>query len=118
MARHLLSAYRLAIIVVALAVALMLLPRGDAHKGGACLIRAGRLESGNDRLARININLLFTLVFGLGAPWPGLVRADAGARSHGADRDGREHPDPRFVIIVSAGIGSIAGAFLPRSSSA
>jgi len=60
----------------------------------------------------INIKLLYTLVFGLGAALAGARRADAGADPHGADRDGREHPDPRLCRHRDRGIGSIRGAFV------
>src|SRR5882672_4803474 len=82
-------AYRLAIIVVALAVALMLYIVVMRTRIGM-LIRAGASNREMIGALGINIKLLYTLVFGMGENI--LILA--------------------FVIIVIGGIGSIRGAFL------
>ena len=88
-------AYRLAIIVVALSVALLLYIVVMRTRLGM-LIRAGASNREMIGALGINIKLLYTLVFGLGAALAGLAGHDAGADPHRPDRHGREHPDSRL----------------------
>jgi branched-chain amino acid transport system permease protein len=97
-------AYRIAIIVVALAVALFLYLVVMRTRLGM-LIRAGASNREMVGALGINIKLLYTLVFGIGAALAGLaglMQAPILTVSIG----GREHPDPGFVVIIG-GIGSI-----------
>ena len=87
--------YRIAIIVTALAVALFLYWLVMRTRLGM-LIRAGASNREMAGALGVNIKLLYTLVFGLGAALAGARRPDAGADPHRADRHGREHPDPRL----------------------
>ena len=88
-------AYRLSIIVVALAVAAAALSRRDAHPHRHADPRR-RLEPRNDRRARHQHQAAVHAGVRArrGARRP--RRADAGADPHRADRHGREHPDPRL----------------------
>ena len=88
-------AYRLSIIVVALAVAALLYVVVMRTRIGM-LIRAGASNREMIGALGINIKLLFTLVFGLGRRARRPRRADAGADPDRADRHGREHPDSRL----------------------
>ena len=87
--------YRLVIILATLAVALLLYILVMRTRIGM-LIRAGASNREMVGALGINIKLLYTLVFGLGAAlagFAGMMQAPLGLR---ADRHGREHPDPRF----------------------
>ena len=85
-------AYRLSIIVVALAVAVFLYALVMRTRIGM-LIRAGASDREMVGALGVNIKLLSTLIFGIGAALAGLAGSDAGADPHRADRHGREHPD-------------------------
>src|ERR1700724_1126646 len=98
-------AYRLAIIAVALAVALMLYVVVMRTRIGM-LIRAGASNREMIGALGINIKLLYTLVFGLGAA---LMQAPIVAVQIGM---GENILILAFVVIVIGGIGSIRGAFL------
>ena len=87
--------YRLAIIVVALAVALLLYMLVMRTRLGM-LIRAGASNREMVGALGVNIKLLYTLVFGARRRARRARRPDAGADPHRADRHGREHPDPRL----------------------
>ena len=85
--------YRLVIILATLAVALLLYFLVMRTRIGM-LIRAGASNREMVGALGINIKLLYTLVFGLGAAlagFAGMMQAPSGLR---ADRHGREHPDP------------------------
>ncbi len=97
-------AYRLAIIAVALAVALMLYIVVMRTRIGM-LIRAGASLG-------INIKLLYTLVFGLGAALAGLAGLMQAPILTVQIGMGENILILAFVIIVIGGIGSIRGAFL------
>ena len=88
-------AYRLSIIVVALAVAALLYIVVMRTRIGM-LIRAGASNREMIGALGINIKLLFTLVFGSRGRACRPRRADAGADPHGADRHGREHSHSRL----------------------
>src|SRR6516165_7057816 len=86
--------YRIAIILTALLVALFLYVLVMRTRLGM-LIRAGASNREMTGALGVNINLLYTLVFGLGAALAGL----AGLMQ-------------AFVVIIIGGIGSIRGAFI------
>jgi branched-chain amino acid transport system permease protein len=104
-------AYRLSIIVVALAVAALLYLVVMRTRIGM-LIRAGASNPRNDRALGINIKLLFTLVFGLGAALAGLAGLMQAPILTVQIGMGENILILAFVIIVIGGIGSIRGAFL------
>src|SRR6201990_3530919 len=102
-------AYRLAIILVALAVALMLYLVVMRTRVGM-LIRAGASNREMIGALGINIKLLYPLVFGLGsalAGLAGLMQAPILTVQIGM---GENILILAFVIIVIGGIGSIRGA--------
>jgi len=107
-------AYRLAIILVALAVALLLY-LGVMRTRVGMLIRAGASNREMIGALGINIKLLYTLVFGLGAALAGLagfagvMQAPILTVQIGM---GENILILAFVVIIIGGIGSIRGAFL------
>src|SRR5229473_668381 len=104
-------AYRLAIILVALAVALMLYIVVMRTRLGM-LIRAGASNREMIGALGINIKLLYTLVFGLGAALAGLAGMMQAPILTVQIGMGENILILAFVIIVIGGIGSIRGAFL------
>jgi branched-chain amino acid transport system permease protein len=104
-------AYRLAIIVVALAIALMLYVVVMRTRVGM-LIRAGASNREMIGALGINIKLLYTLVFGLGAALAGLAGMMQAPILTVQIGMGENILILAFVIIVIGGIGSIRGAFL------
>src|SRR5215468_10923173 len=104
-------AYRLAIIVAALAVALTLYIVVMRTRVGM-LIRAGASNREMVGALGINIQLLYTLVFGLGAAlagFAGLMQAPILTVQIGM---GENILIVAFVVIVIGGIGSVRGAFI------
>src|SRR6478609_1195604 len=104
-------AYRLAIIVVALLVALLLY-LGVMRTRVGMLIRAGASNREMIGALGINIKLLYTLVFGLGAALAGLAGLMQAPILTVQIGMGENILILAFVIIVIGGIGSIRGAFL------
>src|SRR6201994_3048247 len=104
-------AYRLAIIVVALAVAAMLYLVVMRTRIGM-LIRAGASNREMIGALGINIKLLYTLVFGLGAALAGLAGLMQAPILTVQIGMGENILILAFVIIVIGGIGSIRGAFV------
>ena len=104
-------AYRLSIIVVALAVAALLYLVVMRTRIGM-LIRAGASNREMIGALGINIKLLFTLVFGLGAALAGLAGLMQAPILTVQIGMGENILILAFVIIVIGGIGSIRGAFL------
>ena len=104
-------AYRLSIIVVALAVAALLYFVVMRTRIGM-LIRAGASNREMIGALGINIKLLFTLVFGLGAALAGLAGLMQAPILTVQIGMGENILILAFVIIVIGGIGSIRGAFL------
>jgi len=103
--------YRIAIIVVALAVALFLYLVVMRTRAGM-LIRAGASNREMVGALGINIQLLYTLVFGIGAALAGLaglMQAPILTVSIGM---GENILILAFVVIIIGGIGSIRGAFI------
>jgi branched-chain amino acid transport system permease protein len=105
------SAYRLAIIVVTLAVAAFLYVLVMRTRIGM-LIRAGASNREMIGALGINIKLLFTLVFGLGAALAGLAGLMQAPILTVQIGMGENILILAFVIIVIGGIGSIRGAFV------
>ena len=103
--------YRIAIIVTALAVALFLYVLVMRTRIGM-LIRAGATNREMTGALGVNINLLYTLVFGLGAALAalaGLMQAPIQTVQIGM---GENILILAFVVIIIGGIGSIRGAFV------
>jgi branched-chain amino acid transport system permease protein len=104
-------AYRLAIVVTGLLVAAGLYALITRTRLGM-LIRAG---AGNREMVGalgINIKLLFTLVFGLGAVLAGFAGMMAGPILSVEIGMGEPILILAFVVIVIGGIGSVRGAFI------
>jgi branched-chain amino acid transport system permease protein len=104
-------AYRLAIIVVGLFVAALLAWLVASTRLGM-LIRAGASNRRMIAALGVNIELLFTLVFGLGAVFAGLAGLMAAPIASVKIGMGDDILILALVIIVIGGIGSIKGAFV------
>jgi branched-chain amino acid transport system permease protein len=104
-------AYRLAIIVVALAAALLLY-LGVMRTRIGMLIRAGASNREMIGALGINIKLLYILVFGLGAALAGLAGLMEAPILTVQIGMGENILILAFVVIVIGGIGSIRGAFV------
>lgn len=105
------STYRLAIIVVSLVVALFLYVMVMRTRIGM-LIRAGATNREMVGALGININLLYTLVFGLGAALAGLAGLMQAPILTVQIGMGENILILAFVVIIIGGIGSIRGAFI------
>jgi branched-chain amino acid transport system permease protein len=104
-------AYRLAIILVGLVVAALLyLVVGRTRLG--MLIRAGASDRVMVGALGINVRILYTLVFGLGAMLAALGGLMAGPIFTVESGMGESVLIRAFVVIVIGGIGSIRGAFI------
>ena len=104
-------AFRLVIIVVTLAVALLLYVLVMRTRVGM-LIRAGASDREMVGALGINIKLLYTLVFALGAAlagFAGMMQAPLAFVQIGM---GENILILAFVVIIIGGIGSIRGAFV------
>ncbi|HEX9523106.1 MAG TPA: branched-chain amino acid ABC transporter permease [Reyranella sp.] len=104
-------AYRFAIIVAGAAVA-GLLAWLVARTRLGMLIRAGASNRRMIGALGVNIGLLFSLVFGLGAVFAGLAGLMAAPLSSVKIGMGDDILIVAFVVIVIGGIGSIKGAFV------
>jgi branched-chain amino acid transport system permease protein len=104
-------AYRFAIIVVGAVVAVLLAWLVARTRLGM-LIRAGASNRRMIGALGVNIELLFSLVFGLGAVFAGLAGLMAAPLSSVKIGMGDDILIVAFVIIVIGGIGSIKGAFV------
>src|SRR6266481_4819574 len=103
--------YRLVIILATLAVALLLYVLVMRTRIGM-LIRAGASNREMAGALGVNIKLLFTLVFGLGAAlagFAGMMQAPILTVQIGM---GENILIVAFVVIIIGGIGSIRGAFV------
>ncbi len=103
--------YRLAIIAVGLLVALLLWLLIGRTRGGM-LIRAGASNRTMLGALGINVSLLYTLVFALGAGLAALSGAMAGPIFNVESGMGDDFLILAFVVIVIGGVGSIRGAFV------
>ena len=104
-------AYRLAIIVTGVAVALLLYLCITRTRLGM-LIRASATNRNMVGALGVNVPLLYTLVFGLGAGLAGLAGAMAGPLYSVEVGMGEPILILSLVVIVIGGIGSIRGALL------
>ncbi|RMD65377.1 MAG: branched-chain amino acid ABC transporter permease [Alphaproteobacteria bacterium] len=102
-------AYRLAVLAVGLAVAVFLAWLVRRTRLGM-LIRAGATNREMVAALGVNIRLLYTLVFGLGAMLAGLAGVMAGPIYAVEVGMGEHILILTFVVIVIGGIGSIRGA--------
>src|SRR3984893_13903486 len=105
------SSYRLSIIVVPLAVAAFLYVLVMRTRIGM-LIRAGASNREMVGALGVNIKLLYTLVFGLGAARAGLAGLMQAPILTVQIGMGENILILAFVVIVIGGIGSIRGAFI------
>src|SRR5689334_1250685 len=105
------SAYKLSIIIVALAVAAFLYLLVMRTRIGM-LIRAGASNREMVGALGVNIKLLFTLVFGLGAALAGLAGLMQAPILTVQIGMGESILILAFVVTVIGGIGSIRGAFV------
>jgi branched-chain amino acid transport system permease protein len=103
--------YRIAIIVTALAVATLLYVVVMRTRLGM-LIRAGASNREMVGALGVNIKLLYTLVFGLGAALAGLAGLMQAPILTVQIGMGENILILAFVIIIIGGIGSIRGAFV------
>lgn len=103
--------YRLAIIAMGIAVALFLYFLISKTRLGM-RIRAGASNREMIAALGVNIRLLYTLVFGLGAALAGLAGAMAGPIFAVEAGMGESVLIITFVVIVIGGIGSVRGALL------
>ena len=104
-------AFRLTIIVVGIAVAFLLYLLVSHTKIGM-LIRAGASNRQMVSALGVNINLLYTIVFGLGAALAGLAGLMAAPIMTVEIGMGEGILMITFVVIVIGGVGSIRGAFV------
>ena len=104
-------AYRLAIIAVGLLVALALYLLVAQTRLGM-LIRAGNSDREMVRALGVDIGLIYTLVFGLGALLAGLAGVMAGPLFSVQVGMGEQVLILTFVVIIIGGIGSVRGAFI------
>jgi branched-chain amino acid transport system permease protein len=105
------STYRLSIILAALAVAALLYLVIMRTRIGM-LVRAGASNREMIGALGINIKLLYTLVFGIGAALAGLAGLMQAAILTAQIGMGENILIVAFVVIIIGGIGSIRGAFI------
>src|SRR5207248_9085945 len=103
--------YRIAIIVTALAAALFLYVLVMRTRLGM-LIRAGASNREMVGALGVNVNLLYTLVFGLGAALAGLAGLMQAPILTVQIGMGENILILAFVVIIIGGIGSIRGALV------
>jgi branched-chain amino acid transport system permease protein len=103
--------YRITIILTALVVALFLYILVMRTRLGM-LIRAGASNREMTGALGVNINLLYTLVFGLGAALAGLAGLMQAPILTVQIGMGENILILAFVVIIIGGIGSIRGAFI------
>ncbi|RVT90632.1 branched-chain amino acid ABC transporter permease [Rhodovarius crocodyli] len=101
--------YRLLIIAVGLAVAAGLYVLIQRTRVGM-LVRAGATHREMVRALGVDIRLLYTLVFGLGALLAGLAGIMAGPVFNVQIGMGEQILIQTFVVVVIGGIGSVRGA--------
>jgi branched-chain amino acid transport system permease protein len=104
-------AYRLAIIVVALGVAVFLYALVMRTRIGM-LIRAGASDREMVGALGVNIKLLSTLIFGIGAALAGLAGLMQAPILTAQIGMGENILIVTFVVIIIGGTGSIRGAFI------
>jgi len=104
-------AYRLMIIAVGLAVAVLLYFL-VAHTRLGMLVRAGASNREMARIMGVRVRLVFTLVFAIGAALCALAGALLGPLLAVQVGMGESVLILAFVVIVIGGIGSVRGAFV------
>ncbi|MFT8246222.1 branched-chain amino acid ABC transporter permease [Roseomonas sp. BN140053] len=104
-------AYRLAVIVTSSAVALLLWLFIARTRAGM-LIRAGATHGRMVRNLGVDIRLLYSLVFGLGAALAGLAGLMVGPLVTVEVGMGEQVLILALVIVVLGGIGSVRGTFI------
>ena len=104
-------AYRLAIIAVGIAVALLLY-LAVAHTRVGMLVRAGASNREMATAMGTNVRALFTVVFGIGAALCALAGAMLGPLLSVQAGMGESILILAFVVVVIGGIGSIRGALV------
>jgi branched-chain amino acid transport system permease protein len=102
--------YRIAIIVVGLAVAVGLYLL-ISHTRIGMLVRAGSTHREIVRALGVDVRLLSTLIFGLGALLAGLAGLMAGPLLAVQVGMGEQILILTFVVVIIGGVGSIRGAF-------
>lgn len=102
--------YRVAIMVVGLLVALGLYLLVNKTRIGM-LVRAGSTHREMVRALGVDIRLLYTVVFGLGALLAGLAGLMAGPLLAVQVGMGEQILILTFVVVVIGGLGSVRGAF-------
>lgn len=102
--------YRLVVIGVGLAVAVGLALLINRTRIGM-LVRAGATSREMVRALGVDIRLLYTVVFGLGALLAGLAGAMAGPILAVQVGMGEQILILAFVVVVIGGVGSVRGAF-------
>lgn len=103
--------YRLAIIAVGLLVAVGLYLLINRTRIGM-LVRAGSTDRDMVRALGVDIRMLYTIVFGLGALLAGLAGLMAGPILAVQVGMGEQILIMTFVVVVIGGVGSVKGAFL------
>jgi branched-chain amino acid transport system permease protein len=103
--------YRLAIIAVGLATAIGLYILIARTRLGM-LIRAGATNRDMVRALGVDIRLLYTILFGLGAMLAGLAGVMAGPILSVQVGMGEQVLILTFVVVVIGGVGSVRGAFV------
>jgi branched-chain amino acid transport system permease protein len=102
--------YRLMVIVLGLSVAAALFLLVHRTRIGM-LVRAGATHRQMVRALGVNVRLLYTAVFGLGALLAGLAGVIAGPITAVQVGMGEQILIPAFVVVVIGGLGSVRGAF-------
>jgi len=102
--------YRLLVIVVGLVVAAGLFAMIHWTRVGM-LVRAGATHRQMVRALGVDVSLLYTAVFGLGALLAGLAGVIAGPISSVQVGMGEQILIVAFVVVVIGGLGSVRGAF-------
>ncbi|MCA3644851.1 MAG: branched-chain amino acid ABC transporter permease [Methylobacterium sp.] len=102
--------YRLAIIVVGLVVAVALALFITRTRIGM-LVRAGATHRDMVRALGVDIRMLYTVIFGLGALLAGLAGVMAGPLLAVQVGMGEQILILTFVVVVIGGLGSVRGAF-------
>jgi len=103
--------YRLAIIAAGVAIGLLLYWTVN-HTRLGMLVRAGASNAPMVSALGVNIRLLFTIVFGVGAMLAGFAGAMVAPILSVEPGMGDNVLNLAFVVIVIGGIGSIRGAFI------
>jgi branched-chain amino acid transport system permease protein len=105
------SAYRLAMIAVGIAVALLLYGVVARTRVGMW-VRAGASNREMVQMMGVNVKRLFTAIFALGAALSGLAGAALAPLMSVQVGMGEEVLILAFVVVVVGGVGSVRGAFI------